>query len=374
MRNKVAALIIMGALAAPAQEPFEALSSVKIQLPPDSPVALLSADWKQSRTAPRGGALILDLHTAVSLRNAGGRRIRGITLQVLAQEVTPGGRGSVTVPCLNVAPGDSFPIRIDLRLLRPLPAGAGPLVTVSLDGVLFEDLSFYGPNQLNLRRALTAWELEAQRDRRHLGAVLSAGGPAALQKELLAAIARQAERPRLDMRVARAGRATNFEAERTVEFAFLRFPDAPVEPVAGTARITGFEARSPRLEVMNRSGRAVRHLEIGWLLKDRQGREFLAGSVPAALALAPGQKSQVMEDSTSLRFTGRPGLGLAIDSITGYVSQVEFADGQIWIPSRASLSDPRLLRALSPSTEEERLIGIYKTKGLVAVVGELKKF
>jgi hypothetical protein len=42
--------------------------------------------------------MLLDLHTALSLRNTGGRRIRGITLLVTAQEVTPGGKASVSVP------------------------------------------------------------------------------------------------------------------------------------------------------------------------------------------------------------------------------------------------------------------------------------
>ncbi|MGH9672658.1 MAG: hypothetical protein ACRD44_05705, partial [Bryobacteraceae bacterium] len=210
MRNSTIALLSFAAVL-PAQT-VDVRSSVKVQLAADAPVALVSADWGQSTASPRGGALVLDLHTALSMRNAGSRRIRGITLEVLAQEVTPGGRGSVTVPCLDVAPGETFPVRIDLRLLRPLAAGAGPLVTVSIDGLLFQDLSFYGPNRLKLRRAMTAWEMEAQRDRRHFESVLAAGGPAAVQKELLATMARMADRPRLDLQVARSGRATNIDS------------------------------------------------------------------------------------------------------------------------------------------------------------------
>ena len=369
------ALALLAAVAVSAQPAaFDAPSSVKIQLTADAPVALVSADWGQSRPTARGGALVLDLHSALSLRNTTQRRIRGITLQVLAQEVTPGGRGSVSVPCLDVAPGEAFPVRVDLRLLRPLTAATGPLVTVSVDGVLFEDLSFYGPNRLNLRRAMTAWELEAQRDRRHFQSVLAAGGAENLRKELLVSMARQADRPRVDVQVARVGRATVVEPERQLEFAFLRFPDAPVEPVAGMASIAGGEARAPRLEVHNRSNRAVRYLEVGWLLRDRNGREFLAGSVPTNLTLAPGQKSQVLDQNTALRFSDRPSQPLAIESMTGFVSQVEFADGRVWVPSRSEKADPRLLRALAPSAEEERLTGIYKRKGLQAVVDELKKF
>ncbi len=352
-------------------QPPDVRSSVKVNLAADAPVALVGADWGQSSTQPRGGALVVDLHTALSLRNSGQRRIRGITLEVLAQEVTPGGRGSVTV-CMDAAPGETFPVRVDLRLLRPLAAGAGPLVTVSLDGVLFEDLSFYGPNKLKLRRAMTAWELEAQRDRRNLQGVLAAGGAPALQKELLGAMARMADRPRLDVQMARAARATNVEAERPVELAFLRFPDQPVEAVAGSVRIAVNEARAPRVEVVNRSSRPVRYIEMSWLVRDRLGREFLAGAVPADRPIAPGARGQVLDETATLRFSDRGAAAVAVESMTGFVSQVEFADGGIWVPSRAP--DARLLRAVSPSSEEERLIGIYRKKGITAVVEELKRY
>src|SRR5438128_1287461 len=152
--------------------PLDPHSSIKINLPADSPVTVLSANLGESRATARGGAIVLDLHMALSLRNTSAHRVRGVTLLVLAQEVTPGGKASVAVPSLDVGPGDAFPVRIDLRLLRPLQAGGGPLVQVGLDGVLFQDLSFYGPNRLDSRRAMTVWETEAQRDRQHFKKVL----------------------------------------------------------------------------------------------------------------------------------------------------------------------------------------------------------
>ena len=60
--------------------------------------------------------------------------------------------------------------------------------------------------------------------------------------------------------------------------------------------------------------------------------------------------------------------------MTGFVSQVEFADGSVWIPTRTSLGDPRLQKAMGPSGEEIRLTSIYRNKGLSALVEELKKF
>ncbi len=79
----------------------------KIDFPADSPVTAVSSDWSETRETPRGGAYLLDVHAVLSLRNSSQRRIRGVTLAVLAQEVTPGGKGSVSVPSLDVAPGRS---------------------------------------------------------------------------------------------------------------------------------------------------------------------------------------------------------------------------------------------------------------------------
>src|SRR5256714_14963341 len=138
----------------------------KIDLPKDSPVSVVSSDWGDSNATVRGGAYFVDVHAGLTLRNSGQRRIRGITLAVLAQEVTPGGKGAGSQPSLDVAPGDTFSLRIDMPLLRPLGgAQGGPAVEVRLDGVLFDDLTFYGPDKLHSQRTLTVWELEARRDR-----------------------------------------------------------------------------------------------------------------------------------------------------------------------------------------------------------------
>jgi len=376
MRNSLLALTLSCAAACFAQTGPASRSSLKVNLPADSPVTLLSADWGESSASERGSAMVLNLHTSLSLRNSSSRRIRGITWMVLSQEVTPGGRASVTKASLDIAPGEAFPVRLDLRLLRPLGPGqlqtGTPLVEMSLDGVLFEDLSFFGPNRLESRRAMTALELEAQRDRRYFLQVLSANGAEALRKECLASLARQADTPRLDVQMAR-GRATAVEPERQVQFAFLRFPDSPVDPVAGMAQVAGAEARAPRLEVHNKSTRAVKSLEVGWLLRDSRGREFWAGTVPAKASLSPGQKTEVL-GQTAFRFAEPAGAPVTIDSMTGFVSQVEFTDGTVWIPSRTALGDARLQHALAPSAEEQRLTGIYRRKGLSAVVEELKKF
>ncbi len=365
-----AAVWAAGAALALAQSP-DVHGSLKIDFPGDSPLTVMmpmSADWGQSKMAARGGAMILDLHTSLTLRNSSQRRVRGVTLLVLAQDVTPGGKGSVSVPSLDIAPGETFPVRIDLRLLRPVQGAESLPVQVSLDGVLFEDLSFYGPNRLNSRRSMTVWELEAQRDRLYFKQVLERAGNEGLQKEILTAMTRIEDRRQPGVQVVR-GRSTNFDAGRDLQFAFLQFPDAPVEPVSGIARIAGSEARAPKFEVRNRSSRPVKYLEIGWIVEDQQGREFLAGSVPAELSLSPGQKSQVLQDA-ALRFPAQT----EVKGMTAFVSNVEYADGRYWIPNRASIANDRMQRVITPSPEEQRLVQIYRKKGLKGLAEELKKF
>jgi len=375
-RNRLAVLLIASLAAALAQQPsLDPRTSLKIEFPADSPVTLVSADLGDSATSAQGSAMIIDLHSSLSLRNSATKRIRGVTLLVTAQEVTAGGKASVSVPSLNVGSGETFPVRVNLRLLRPL-VPVRPLVVVSLDGVLFDDLSFYGPNRLNSRRSMSVWELEAQRDRRHFKSVLETQGEDGLRNAMLESIAKQADRPRLDVQMARGGPATTVEAEHPKNFAFLRVPGSPVEPISGVAQVSGNQARAPSIEVLNRGDRAVRYFELGWIVSDSAGREYLAGSVPASdpnLRLAPGQKSQVVQEG-SLRFLSAPGRPLAISGMTGFVSQVEFVDGSIWIPDRAALSNPQLSRFVVPSPEEQRLTEMYRRRGLAAVAAELRKF
>jgi hypothetical protein len=346
---------------------------LKIDLPKDSPVSIVGSDYGDSKETVRGAAIVVDLHAALSLRNSSQRRIRGITLLVMAQEVTAGGKGSVTSTSLDVGPGESFPLRVDLRLLRPLQSAGNAPVLIGLDGILFDDLSFFGPDKLSSRRNLTVCEWEARRDRKYFKGLLADGGQDRLQREVLESMARQADRPGVDVQMMRGARSTNFDAEKQVQFAFLKLPDSPIEPMEGMARIAGNEVRAPRMEVKNRSDRAIKYLEIGWILQDRGGREFMAGSVPAELMLGPGQKSQVLENTT-LKFPQRSGQPLAIEGMTGFVSSVEFADGSFWIPSRADLGLAQLQRVRAPSDEEQRLLQIYSKRGIKGLIAELNRF
>ena len=341
----------------------------RIDLPKDSPVAMVSVDWSGSRAMPRGSAYFVDVRASLSLLNKSQKHIRGVTLAVLAQEVTPGGKGAVKIPSLDVAPGDVFSVRIDESLLRPIGAGeGGSMVEVRLDGVLFDDLTFYGPDKLNSQRDMTVWELEARRDRKYFKALLDSTGRDGLQREMLSSLSRQADTAKPGVQVVRV-RSTNVDAEREVQFAFLQVPESPVQPADGVARVAANEARAPRFPIRNVSTRPVRYMEIGWVVKDQTGNEFLAASLPADLSLAPGQTSQVSPD-TSLKFPDR----FSIQGMRGFVENVQFADGSYWIPTRNAIDDAQLRSLVAPSPEEQRLSQIYSKKGLDALIAELKKF
>ena len=105
--------------------------------------------------------------------------------------------------------------------------------------MLFDDLSFYGPDKLHSRRTMTVWELEARRDRKYFKKLLETGGRARdCRKRCWTAWRAKRIRPRPGVQMVR-GRATNVDPEREVSFAFLHFPDAPIEAGSGMARIRG---------------------------------------------------------------------------------------------------------------------------------------
>ncbi|MGO9892878.1 MAG: hypothetical protein ACLPX8_01515 [Bryobacteraceae bacterium] len=366
---------LAGALSSFAQDGPLPAGSVNIDFPGDSPLALLkSAD--ESHASARGAALAIDLHLALTLRNIGPNRIRGLVLRVISQEAALGGKGSVSLTSLNIPTGESFPVHIDMQLMRPSQSAAGPLVEVTLDGVLFQNLAFYGPNRLGSQRALTAAEMEAGRDRQYFKGVLARGGPEALRREVLDSLTRQAARPQLDVRVSRGHAVTSaaLGPEHTEQFAFLEFPDSPVEAVEGRAQVAFNQARQPRIQVRNRSTEPVRYVEVRWLVRDSTGHEYVAAKLPVSVpeGIAPGQTAGDTEE-TSLEFrrNNRP---VEIRGAVGFVSQVQFSNGRVWVPARRDLDSGTLLDVLPPSAEEERLTNLYRRNGLDALLQELKKY
>lgn len=369
---RLAIVSTLGAACVLAQDQPLAPGAVSIRFANDSPVAQLGFSTGDSRVSARGAALMLDLHLSLTLQNTSGNRIHGLTLRVVSQEVTVGGTSSVSLFGLNVGPREAFPVHIDMRLMRPNQVASGSLVAINLDGVLFQDLSFWGPDRLNSRRTLTAWEMQAQRDRAYLKKLLAQAGPEGLRRAIIDSLAR----PQLDVAVLRGPSVTAaaLVPEHVERFAMLEFPDSPIEPVEGWAHVSGNEARAPRIQVRNRSNHAVKFVELGWLIRDLNGQRYLAASVPTSDALyLPAGKTASVEQETALRLT-RNGQQVNIKGAAAFVSKVQFADGKLWVPSRQDLESSELAKILPPSAEEQRLSNIYLTKGLNALVEELRKF
>jgi hypothetical protein len=349
---------------------------VDVEFPHDSPVLFVSVSLGSTTARVLRASMVLDLHTSLQLRNTGNKTICGLTLRVEAQDLTPSGKGSVTVPSLNVQPGEVFPVRIDMQLLRPLNVSKneGAIVQVTLDCALFSDLSSYGPDKLDSRRALTVYELEARRDRRYLARLLETGRLAELREELNFGL-QDLNPPRLGLELLQTT-ASNPKGEQAVNVGAVSFASSPVQPIGGAARVFGNQVRGPQVDVRNRSQKAVRSIEMGWIVRDDQGRDFVAGSVPASMQLGPVQTGRLTEPGT-LRISRATGQPMLIGAVMAFVDNVEFADGNLWIPSRRDITeatnDLMLQRALAASPEQQRLAEIYRKKGINALALELKR-
>ncbi|SRR5579884_2714435 len=380
MRSRSNALLLAGLLASVpllrAQTRNETQPWIDVEFPRDSPVLAVSTSFGPSAIRPRGAMMALDLHASLLLRNTGAKTLSGLTLRVEAQDLTPSGKASVTVPSLVVQPGEVFPVRIDAELVRPfgVSRSENALVQVSLDCALFGDLTAYGPDKLNSRRALMVYELEARRDRRYMASLLARQDWAQVREELDFGL-QDLDPQQLGLELLHDPRVNGWH-EQPVNVAAVAFRNAPVQPVGGAARVSGNEVRAPAIQVKNTSQKTVQSIDMGWIVRDERGREFVAGSMPATLHLAPVQTGMMTEQGT-LRFSHPTGQPMLIGALMAFVHDVEFADGKLWIPSRADIveatSDPLLRRALATSPEQQRLAEIYRRKGIAGLQEELKK-
>lgn len=349
---------------------------VKMSFPNDSPVLPVSFTMGSTTGRVRGTSLAMDLHASVKLRNTGTKTISGLTIRVSAQDITPSGQGSVTVPSLNVRPGEVFPVRVDLELLRPFnaPPPKGSMVQVTLDCALFEDLTAYGPDRLNSRHMLTVYELQARRDRQYFAKLVQGNRWADIREELNFGL-EDLTPVQFGLELLHDGRHT--ASGKALPIHAVTFPSAPVTAVGGAAHVAGNEVGAPEVQVRNGSKKLVRGLDMGWIIRDEHGRDYVAGSTAAELQLAPVQAESVKESGT-FRFSRPQGQPMLIEELTAYVNDVQFGDGSVWIPSRsdikAATSDVYLRRALGASPEQQRLAEIYRKRGIEGLVEELKRF
>jgi hypothetical protein len=370
-------------LAAPVHAWAEADSDVNsvgrwitFDFPRDSPVLPVSLSMGSSTAKLRGASVLLDIHAAVVLRNVGAKALSGITIRVEAQDLQTG-RGSVTVPSLVAQPGETFPVTMDMEILRPIAAGRAAtvsLVQLSLDCALFSDLSAYGPDLLHSRHSLLLYELEARQEREYLAALLHNRQWAKLRDELNFGLP-ESSPSRLGLEFVH-GPLTAVMREQAFAVSPVAFSGAPVQPIGGGAKVMGNEVRSPYVEVRRISNRSVRSLELGWIVRDDRGHDFVAGSIPVALSSDTIQTVKIT-DAAALRFSNGGGEPMVIGALRAFVSDVEFTDGKLWIPSRNDIddatSDPILRHELANSPEQQRLAKIYRLRGTTGLAEELKR-
>src|ERR1700757_3544798 len=127
MASKLARVVfcaILTAVCGPVAPAADSAGSwLAVEFPHDSPVLPVSFRLLgPANPHVRGVSLAIDLHASLLLRNTGAKPLSGVTLSVEAQSLAPSGRGSVTIPSLHVEPGEVFPVRIDMQLLRPFNA------------------------------------------------------------------------------------------------------------------------------------------------------------------------------------------------------------------------------------------------------------
>jgi hypothetical protein len=344
--------------------------------PRDSPVLPVSIAMGSSTAHIRGTSIVMDVHASAILRNVGTKPLSGLTMRVEAQDLQTG-RASVTVPSLTAQPGETFPVHIEMEIQRPIAAGPAAtvsLVQVSLDCALYSDLTAYGPDLLHSRQALLVYELEARREREYLAGLLQHQEWAKLRDELNFGLPESAL-PQLGLEFIH-GPLASVAHEQPLPVSPVVFSGAPIQPIGGGAQVAGNEIRSPHVVVRRVSTRAVRSLQLGWIVRDSQGRDFIAGSVPVTLS---GEQVQTidMTNSSALRFSNAMGEPMVIGALRAYINDVEFSDGKVWIPSRAEIdaatTDPVLRHELANSPEQQRLAKIYRLKGTEGLAQELKR-
>ncbi len=347
-----------------------------VQFPRDSPVLPISFSLRPSTARAIGNSTTLDLHASILLRNTSAKSITGLTLRIEAQDLAPAGKASLSVPSLHAQPGDVFPLRLDLELRKPFGAIAmqGATVQVTLDCALFKDFTSYGPDKLNSRRSLIIYELQARRERQYVAGLLEAGRLAEIREELNFGL-QDVQQPTLGLEVSHLP-GTSGPRHTTSSLDMMNFASSPVRPTGGSVRIADGNISSPQIDVKNDSQKTVRSVEVGWIVRDEHGKEYLAGSMPVAIQLKPVETGTLSEPAT-LRFFRAAGQPVAIEALTAFVSDVEFVNGDHWIPSRADISaatkNPALRRALIDSPEQQRLAEIYRRKGISGLTTELKR-
>jgi hypothetical protein len=221
---------------------------------------------------------------------------------------------------------------------------------------------------------LMVYQLEARREREYLALLLHNQEWAKLRDELNFGLPDAAPRS-LGLEFIH-GPLNSVMSARAFAVSPVVFSGAPVQPIGGGAQVVGNEVRAPYVELRRMSSRGVRSLELGWIVRDDHDRDFVSGSIPVTLS-AEAVQSVKITDSAAMRFSNGIGQPMIIGALRAFVSDVEFNDGKVWIPTRADIdeatTDPVLRHELANSPEQQRLAKIYRLKGTTGLAEELKR-
>ena len=120
----------------------------------------------------------------------------------------------------------------------------------------------------------------------------------------------------------------------------------------------------------------MRYVEIGWIVRIRRARNSWrlgAGLRARSYTSARPDRACPAELVAALHAQrGRTGGDRRNDGVSS--ARWSSTTARSGCRTAKSLQNLQLLRVLAPSTEEQRLTDLYKTKGLNALIEELNKF
>lgn len=352
--------------------------AVQFNVPDDSPILLQSFDVSAVPERPRGTPIVREFDTRLRVRNASSKTIVGVAVSVAYEGISAVPAASVVTTGIRVAPQAEFPLHIALETAHAtrVSISSPGTVQILLDCVLFSDLSTYGPNHLRERMNLLVYELQARRERGYISQLLKAGRLPDIREELNFGL--PAEAPAWALKVAtqrNMGRGELLHVQALLE-------SGPIQIVRGTIEAAGGRFWSPLFEVRAQNRAVPASLDIALILADERGREAIAAILPFSIE-ADASGTIRLQSAITAQASALDSVPVLIRKCHAFVSDVRFADGSVWIPSRADLekasaaslpNDAPLLNALSTCPERQRLAAVFRRGGMQAVESDLKRF
>lgn len=346
--------------------------AINVSLGNGSPVLLQSLEVTSSDSVPATSSPAR-INISLGLKNTGPRTIIGLTFRIDAPFLTAG-HASLSMPNLEVAKDGMVSVPFKLELSRFAPqTHSDSALQISLDCVLFNDLSRYGPDTLHSHQSLGVFAAENRRERLYLQQLLRTGRVAEVREELNFGLP---ETPQ-DFRVAALPQGTSAaSAQERIAVVALSVTKSPLQILSSEAYGTPDGVARSVLRIRNVSPREIAAVGLVFLVRDEHATDFVGAVLPERLDLMPGSEGRFVE-TEDLRFSRTSGPPMLIRGLSLCVSSIEFTDGSVWVPSREDVEqatpNPTLRRLLTDSPERQRLAGLFRREGINAVAEELRK-